>query len=65
MTAALATLRNARRAAEGGLAIARRSHTLLVEECNRKIEASAGAVNLATVTLDEYDQAIEKLEAAG
>lgn len=65
MTVALATLRKSRRAAEGNLAIARRSHTLLVEDCNRQIEQSAAAVNLATRALDEYDQAIEVLEARG
>ena len=64
MTAALTTLRKSRRAAEGDLAIARRSHTLLVEECNRKIEESATAVNLKTRALDEYDAAIETLEGA-
>lgn len=64
MSTALTTLRNARRAAEGNLAIARRAHTQLVEECNRQIEASATTVNLATVTLNDYDQAIETLEGA-
>lgn len=64
MTAALVTLRKARRAAEGDLAIARRSHGLLVEDCNRKIEESAATVNLKTRALDEYDTAIETLEGA-
>ncbi|WP_336633438.1 MULTISPECIES: hypothetical protein [unclassified Microbacterium] len=62
MTAALDTLRKARRAARGSLDVARRSHALLVAECNQQIEASASAVNLATRSLDELDAAIELLE---
>ena len=64
MSAALATLRRAWRAAETDLAAARTSHTFLLEACNRKLEESAAAVSRLASTVDEYDTAIETLEGA-